>query len=201
VNAKRVVYKSDDDESIKEEVYTKSRNQKKESKSLPKVRGLMYVSDSDDEKPLSKDEALAQQDEAMTELFDNVSKDDEPAKIKVPSRWKTTVKGLLHWDSDSDIEVDEEEDVPRKYAFTRTNLRLGELDNNTSSHESTEGIVGEQEVDSSALTSGGSDRRRLIDGFYAQEGVHTFPDSDDEAESEQQAKPTVEESKVMTQSD
>jgi len=41
----------------------------------------------------------------------------------------------------------------------------------------------------------------LIDEFYAQEGVRAFPDSDEEAKSEQQAKPTVEESKVMTRSE
>jgi len=41
----------------------------------------------------------------------------------------------------------------------------------------------------------------LVDDFYAQEGIYTFPDSDDEAESEQQAKPAVEESKVMTRSE
>jgi len=111
---------------------------------------------------------------------------------------KDRTHDTLHWDSDSDIEVDKEEDAPRKCAFTCTNLGLGELDDNTNSHESTEGILGKQEVDSSGLTSSGSDQRRLVDEFYAQEGIYTFPDSDEEAESEPQTKPTVEESKVMT---
>jgi len=93
-----VSYKSDDDKSVKEEVPAKSCNQKKEGKSLPKIEGLMYFSDSEDEKPLAKDNALAQQDEVMAELFDNILEDNKPVKVKVPSRWKTAVTGLLNWD-------------------------------------------------------------------------------------------------------
>jgi len=119
----------------------------------------MYFSDSEDEKPLAKDDALARQDEVMAELFDNVSEDDKPVNVKMPSRWKTAVTGLLHWEVNSDIEVKKEEDEPRKHAFTRTKLGLGKLDDNTNSHKSTEGVVSKQEVDSSGLASSGSDRR------------------------------------------
>jgi len=135
-----------------------------------------------------------------------MSDDDKSVKeVALLPRWKTAVKGLIVWDDDSDGEVDEEVDKeegdPKEYAFTCTRLGLGNLDDNTNSCKSREGIVGEQEVDSSGLTDSGSDQRRLIDELYAQEGAYNFPDSDDEAESEQQAKPAVEESKVLTRSE
>jgi len=161
--AERVSYKSNDDESVEEKVPAKSRNQKKKKgKSKIQVEGLLDFSDSESENELAKDEpygsvedALARQDEVMAELFDNVSEDDEP--VKIPSRWKTAVKGLLVWDDDSDIEVDEEEGEPKEHAFTRNRLGLGEVDDNTNSHENTEGAVGKQEVDSLGLTDSGSD--------------------------------------------
>jgi len=131
------------------------------------------------------------------------SEDDESVKEKVPSKWKASVKGSLHWGTDSDEEVAKEGVDPIEHAFTQTNLGLGTLDDNTSSRESfkggdSEGIVGERVDDTSGLTDGG---RWKIDELCAQEGVWNFPDSKAKAEDEQQAKPTVEETKVMTRSE
>jgi len=45
-----------------------------------------------------------------------------------------------------------------------------------------EGIIGEQEGNLSSLTDSNTDRRQLIDEFYAHDGLMYFSDSEDEAE-------------------
>jgi len=64
-----------------------------------------------------------------------------------------------------------------------------------------EGIIGEQEGNLSSLTNFNSNRRRLIDEFYAQEGLMHFSDSEDEADDEGEVFFHKAETKVMTRSE
>jgi len=76
---------------------------------------------------------------------------------------------------------------------------------------SNKGIVGEQEGNLSGLTNSDADRRRLVDEFYAQDGLKHFSDGEDECDSEdkdkvffeEKAKVGIdkEETKVMTKSE
>jgi len=64
-----------------------------------------------------------------------------------------------------------------------------------------EGIVGEQEGNLSSLTDFNTNQRRLIDEFYAQEGLMHFSDSKDEAEDPGKVFCDKAETKVMTRSE
>jgi len=64
--------------------------------------------------------------------------------------------------------------------------------------KSNEGIVSEQEGNISNLTNSDPDHRRLIEEFYAQDGIIQFSDSRDEVEEEAKVTSKKEETKVMT---
>jgi len=67
--------------------------------------------------------------------------------------------------------------------------------------EGNKGIVGEQEGNTSGLTDSDTDRRRLIDEFYSQDGLNKFFDSEDEDKERGKVGINKEETKVMTRSE
>jgi len=60
------------------------------------------------------------------------------------------------------------------------------------------GIVGEQELNLSSLTDFNENRRRLIDDFYALEGLQHFSDSDDECDPKDKGEVFLEKDEVET---
>jgi len=67
--------------------------------------------------------------------------------------------------------------------------------------EGNESTIGEQEGDTSGLTDTDTDRRRLIDEFYSQDGLWKFLESEDKDEDKGKVGINKEETKVMTRSE
>ena len=153
----------------------------------PKVQGLLEFSDSEDE-----DEQALNQPITMEELLDTRGEiDDTDIPEDQSIEQKSTAKmfeGMLQF-SDSEDE-DEDKFQLQTYGFTSSIEETGN-----------EGIIGEQEGNLSSLTDSNTDRRRLVDEFYAHDGLMHFSDSKDEAEEKVERKPIKEETKVMTRSE
>jgi len=109
-------------------------------------------------------------------------------------------KGLLHLDESDDKETRAELSA---CAFTRYTEGLGEAQDSREGvgGKGDEGIIGEQEGNTSGLTESKTDRRQQVDEFHAQEGAWNFSDSEDKAKDKQQAETGKEETKVWTRSE
>jgi len=146
-----------------------------------KIAGLLEFSDSDDEdekdtnRSTNTDEALAI--DARGKIDDPDIPEDQSIQQK---RTAQMFEGMLQF-SDSEDE-DEDKFQLQTYGFTSSIEEAVNADG-TDVIEGTgnKGIVGEQEGNLSSLTDFNTNRRRLIDEFYAHDGLMHFSDSEDEA--------------------
>mgnify|MGYP000558696312 CR=1 FL=1 len=164
-----------------------------------KIQGLLEFSDSEDEGgedlniPANMEEALAI--DARGEIDDPDVSEDQSIQQK---RTAKMFEGMLHF-SDSEDEEDEEKFQLRAHGFTSSieetvNADGTDVDAGTGG----EGIVGEQELNLSSLTDFNENRRRLIDDFYALEGLQHFSGSDDECDPKDKGEVFLEKDKVET---
>jgi len=191
---------SDSDGSDEESVAKpegNAHNQKKR-RNKPKIKGLLNFSDSKDEGkeayqfPRTMEEALTI--EARAKIDDSDEEVEESIEQKVAARLPEArlPKGLLKF-FDSE---DKEGKAPISHAFARPRKGLGDLEE---SHEGGEGIVGEQEADTSGLAKRETDRCQQE--FCSHEGAWKFSDSEDKAKDKQLAQMKTQESKVVTPSE
>jgi len=162
-----------------------------------KIQGLLEfdVSDSDDEKEQNPDVPAAMEEAQALEAQD---KDDgidisEDQSVEM----KSTVQmfeGMLHFSDDEDEDCEKKFQL-RTHGLTSSIEEAVNVDG-TDAVTGDEGIVGEQELNLSSLTDANVNRRRLIDDFYAQEGLQHFSDSDEESEPEDEGEVFFEKDKV-----
>jgi len=165
----------------------------------PKIQGLLEFSELEDEdeedpnRPANMDEALAI--DARGEIDDPDTSEDQSIQQK---RTAKMFEGMLQFSNSED----EDEFQLQTYGFT-SSIKEAVATDGTDVVEGTgnEGVIGEQEGNLSGLTDSNADRRRLIDEFYAHDGIMDFSDSEDEAEEKAEVEPIKEETKVMTRSE
>jgi len=114
---------------------------------------------------------------------------------------KSTAKmfeGMLHFSESEDEECEEKFEL-RTCGFTSSIEESVNADGtDVVTGTGSEGIVGEQELNLSSLTDSDTNRCRLIDDFYALEGLRHFSDSDDEVDPEDKGEVFLEKDKVGT---
>jgi len=171
----------------------------------PKVEGLMQFSNSDSEDefalhyPGTMEEALAH--DARGEIDDPDEEIEELIEKKVTTRipGARLPKGLLHFDNSDE---DKETFQLRAYGFTSSKEEaIPDQHNDRIEGEGGESIIGEQEGNTSGLTESDTDQRRLVDEFYAQDGLWKFLNSEDKAEDKGKVATKEQEAKVMTRSE
>jgi len=162
-----------------------------------KIQGLLEFSDSDDEKeqdpdiPATMEEALAI--DARGEIDDPDVSEDQSIEVKSTAKM---FKGMLHFSDDEDKEYEKKLQL-QTYGFTSSIEEAVNIDGTDAvAGTGDEGIVGEQELNLSSLTDTDANRRRLIDDFYAQEGMLYFSESDEEGEPEDKGEVFFEKDKV-----
>jgi len=177
-----------------------------------KIQGLLEFSDSEDENEQDPNRSANMDEVLDVDARGKVDDSDIPEDQSIEQ--KTTAKmfeGLLQF-SDSEDEEDEDKFQLRAPGFTSSIEETANADGTDAfAGTGNEGVVGEQEGNLSSLTDSNTDRRRLIDDFYALEGLQHFLDSDnkcdlkdkDEIFFEEKAKVGTgkEETKVMTRSE
>jgi len=105
---------------------------------------------------------------------------------------------MLHF-SDSEDEEDEDKFQMRACGFTSSIEETVSADGaDAFAGTGSEGIVGEQEGNLSSLSDFDTNQRRLIDDFYALEGLQHFLDSDGECDPEDKGEVFFEKDKVGT---
>jgi len=166
-----------------------------------KIQGLMEFSDSD-----SEDEFALNYPGTMTEAMaiDARGEIDDPHTLEEQSiEQKSTAKmfkGMLHF-SDSEDE-DEAKFQLRTHGFTSSiEEAVTVKGKDVIEGKGNESIIGEQEGDTSGLTDSDTDRRRLVDEFYSQDGLWKFSESEDEDEDKGKVGMNKEDTKVMTRSE
>jgi len=164
-----------------------------------KIAGLLEFSDSEDEdennRPNNTDKAQAI--DARAKVDDTDIPEDQSIQQK---RTAQMFEGMLQF-SDSEDE-DEAKLQLQIYGFASSIEEAVNADGtDVIEGTSNEGIIGEQEGNLSSLTDFNSNQRRLIDEFYAQEGLMHFSDSEDEADDEGEVFFDKAETKVMTRSE
>jgi len=165
----------------------------------PKIQGLLEFSDSEDEdeqalnQPTTTEEALAI--DARGEIDDPGIPEDQSIEQKSTAKM---FEGMVQFSDDGD----EEKFQLQTYGFT-SSIEEAITTNGRDVVEGTgnEGIIGEQEGNLSSLNDSNTDQRRLIDEFYAHDGLMHFLDSEDKAKEKVKVEPIKEESKVMTRSE
>jgi len=149
-----------------------------------KIQGLLEfdVSDSDDEKeqypdiPATLEEALAI--DARGEINDPDVPEDQSIEVKSTAKM---FDGMLHFSDDEDEEYDAKLQL-RTHGFTSSIEEAVNIDGTDAvAGTGDKGIVGEQELNLSSLTDSDPNRRRLVDNFYAQEGIQHFSEDDEES--------------------
>jgi len=163
-----------------------------------KIAGLLDFSDSEDEdetnRPNNMDEAAI---DAKASIDDTDIPEDQSIQQK---RTAQKFEGMLQF-SDSEDE-DEDKFQLQTYGFVSSIKETVNADGtDVFAGTANEGIVGEQEGNLSSLTDFNTNQRRLIDEFYAQEGLMHFSDSEDEAEDPGEVFFDKTEAKVMTRSE
>ena len=133
-----------------------------------KIQGQLEFSDSEDEneqdpnRSTNVDEAL--DIDARGKVDDSDIPEDQSIKQKSTAKM---FEGMLQF-SDSEDKEDEEKFQLRAYGFTSSIKETVHADGtDVFAGTGNEGIVGEQEGNISSLTDSNTDRRRLIDEFYA----------------------------------
>jgi len=159
----------------------------------------LEFSDSDDEKEQDPNRS-ANVDEAVN--IDASGKVDDTGMPEDQSiEQKSTAKmfeGMLQF-SDSEDKEDEDKFQLRACGFTSSIEETVNADETDAfAGTGNKGVVGEQEGNLSSLTDSNADRRRLIDDFYALEGLQHFSDSDDEYDPEDKGEVFFEKAKVGT---
>jgi len=129
----------------------------------PKIKGLLEFSDSEDE-----DEQALNRPITMEELLDTRGEiDDTDIPEDQSIEQKSTAKmfeGMLQFSDDED----EDNYQLQTYGFTSSIEEAITTDGKEAvGGKGNKGIIGEQEGNISSLTDSNTDRRRLIDEFYA----------------------------------
>jgi len=163
-----------------------------------KIQGLLEFSDSDDEKeqdpdiPATMEEALAI--DARGEIDDPDVSEDQSIELKSTAKM---FEGMLHFSKSEDEEYEEKLQL-RTCGFTSSIEETVNADGTDAvAGTGGEGVVGEQELNlSTSLTDFDANCRRLIDDFYALEGLQHFSDSDDECDPEDKGEVFLEKDKV-----
>jgi len=162
-----------------------------------KIQGLLEFSDSEDENKQDPNRS-ADMDKALSidasgKVNDAGIPEDQPIEQKSTAKM---FEGMLQF-SDSEGEEDEEKFQLQACGFTSSIEETVNADGtDVFAGTGNEGIVGEQEGNISSLTDGNTDRRRLIDDFYALEGLQHFLDSDNEHDPEDKDEVFFEKAKV-----
>jgi len=162
-----------------------------------KIQGLLEFSDSDDEKEQDPNRS-ANVDEDV-DIDTSAKVDDSDMQEDQSIEQKSTAKmfeGMLHFSSSED-DKDKDKFQLRTYGFTSSIKETVNADGtDVLTGTGNGGIVGEQELNLSSLTDFNANRRRLIDDFYALEGLQHFSDSDDECDPEDKSEVFFEKDKV-----
>ena len=137
----------------------------------PKIQGLMEFSDSDSEDefafnyPATMEEALAI--DARGEINDPGMSEEESVEQKSTTKM---FEGMLQF-SDSEDE-DEAGFQLQTHGFTSSIKEAVTVKGKDAIEgEGNESIIGEQEGNTSGLTNSDTDRHRLVDEFYSQDGL------------------------------
>jgi hypothetical protein len=168
---------------------------------IPKIQGLMEFSNLDNEDedaleyPTTTTEALAI--DARGEIDDPGTSEGQSIEQKSTAKM---IEGMLHF-SDSEGEIEAKFQL-QTHGFTSSieeavTIKGKDVIEGTGN----EGIIGEQEGNTSGLTDSDTDQRRHIDEFYSHDGLMHFSDSEAEAEEKVEVGTNKEETKVMTRSE
>jgi len=165
----------------------------------PKIQGLMEFSDLDDEDKEALDQSTSMEEALAIDARGEIDNPDTSEEQSIEQKSTAKMfKGMLHF---SDSEDDDEFQL-QTIGFTSSIEEAVTTDGRDAVEgTSNKGIIGEQEGNLSSLTDSNTDRRRLIDEFYAHDGLMHFSDSEEEAEEKVEARPIKEETKVMTRSE
>jgi len=162
-----------------------------------KIQGLLEFSDSDDKKEQDPDIPATMEEAQALEAQDKDNGLDmsEDRLVKLKSTAKM-FEGMLHFSDDEDEEHEKKFQL-RTHGFTSSIEEAVDADGtDVDAGTGNEGIVGEQELNLSSLTDSDTIRRRLIDNFYAPEGLQHFSHSDEEGEPEDKGEVFFEKDKV-----
>jgi len=163
------------------------------------LQGLLEfdVSDSDEEKeqdpefPATMEEAIALEAQDKDDGVD--IPEDQSVEMKSTANM---FEGMLQFSDDEDEDYEKKFQL-QTYGFTSSIEEAVDIDGTDAvAGTGDEGIVGEQELNLSSLTDTDTNRRRLIDDFYAQEGIQHFSESDEESEPEDKGEVFFEKDKV-----
>jgi len=127
----------------------------------PKIVGLLEFSDSDDEDEDALNYPTAMMEALTIDAGGMVDNSDTSEEQSIEQKGTAKMfKGMLQF-SDS-----EDEDEAKETVAVKGKDMLESTSN--------KGIVGEQEGNLSGLTNSNAERHRLVDEFYAQDGLKHF---------------------------
>jgi len=157
----------------------------------------LEFSDSDDEKEQDPDVPATMEEAQALEAQDKDNgldmSEDQSVELKSTANM---FEGMLHFSDDEDEKYKKKFQL-RTCGFTSSIEEAVNADGtDVDAGTGNEGIVGEQELNLSSLTDSDTNRPRLIDDFYALEGLQHFSDGDEEGKPEDKGEVFFEKDKV-----